>query len=188
MQDVLAVKQEFPPHNSKLPTDKEILEDIINSWNLDESLNLEEPSPEVRYDTYLWVIREKEKELNRYKAFAEESINRTTRWLESKDKSITSAIDFLSNQIKFYLKSSNLKSLSLPNGKIGFRKNPSTLEIIDEDIFFANALPEFIRHTPENFEPNIKAIKEHIKKTSELPQGVELKGSEPKFYYKLSQD
>lgn len=172
-------------------SDKEILEDIINSWNLDEPLNsdgLDESSPEIKYDTYLWIIRQKEKELNKFKSIAEESINRTQLWLERKEKNFNNTINFLSNQIRYYLKSNGIKSLSLPNGTIGLRKKPDTLEIANEELFYENAKVKFLRHNPESYEPDLKAIKDYIKQTSELPKGVILKSQEPKFYYKLTED
>lgn len=170
---------------------KETLEEIINSWNLDEPLiaeGLDEASPEIKFDTYLWIIRQKEKELNKFRNIAEESINRTQLWLDRKEKNFNSTISFLSNQIRYYLKSNGIKSLSLPNGTIGLRKKPDTLEIANEELFYENAKVEFLRHTPENYEPDIKAIKDYIKLTNELPKGVIFKSQEPKFYYKLTED
>ena len=190
--DLPVTTSEIPPVDLKvLSPYSETLEDIISSWNLDEPLNaegLDEASPEVKFDTYLWIIRQKEKELNKYRSISEESIKRTQLWLERKEKNFSTTIIFLSNQIKYYLKSNGIKTLSLPNGTIGLRKRPDTLEIINEELFYENAKVEFLRHTPESYEPDLKAIKDYIKQTSELPKGVILKSQEPKFYYKLTED
>jgi len=190
--DLPVITSESPPVDLKvLSPYKETLEDIINSWNLDEPLNaecLDESSPEIKFDTYLWIIRQKEKELNKYKSIAEGSINRTQLWLERKEKNFNSTISFLSNQIKYYLKSNGIKSLSLPNGTIGLRKRPDTLEIANEKLFYENAKVEFLRHTPESYEPDLKAIKNFINKSNEIPKGVILKSQEPKFFYKLTED
>jgi hypothetical protein len=171
-------------------SDKEVLEDIINSWNLDEPLNsdgLEEASPEVQMDTYLWIVRKKEEELVKHQKLAAETIERTERWLANKEKNIVSTIEYLSNRFRYYLKSNNLKSLSLPNGIIGLRKRPKKVEVVDEELFFQNANPSMLTHHPENYEPDLNAIKSHIKDTSELPKGVEIISQENKFYYKLSE-
>lgn len=180
---------EVPALSKPLP-DKEVLEDIINSWNLDEPINneeLEEASPEVQLDTFLWIVRKKEEELIKHQKIAAETIERTERWLANKEKNIVSTIEFLSNRFRYYLKSNNLKSLSLPNGTIGFRKRPKKVEIVDEELFFQNANPSMLKHHPENYEPDLNAIKSHIKDTSELPKGVEIISQEDKFYYKLSE-
>ena len=169
-------------------SDKELLEDFLNELDTGDGIvSITEIEPEIRIDKFLWIIRQKEKELDKCKAIAEEAINRSQNWLDKKENAICSAIEFLTAQMRNYLKQNKLKSLSLPNGNIGFRKQPDSLEITDETLLFANARPEFLRHTPEKFEADLKSIKDYIKKTSEIPDGVELKTKEDKFYYKLSQ-
>ena len=173
----------------KIATDKELLEDFLNELELNEDniKSLEEIEPEIRLDKYLWVIREKEKELHRCSALADESIKRSKNWIEKKTISINSAIEFLSGQMRNYLKQNNLKSLSLPNGNIGFRKQSDVVIVQNEEIFLANAKPELLRHIEESYEPDLKAIKDYIKQSGgDLPKGVDLKPQESKFYYKLS--
>jgi hypothetical protein len=171
-------------------SDKETLEEIINSMNLDEGFltdNLKEASPEVQLDTYLYVIRKKEEELLKYQQIANETIARTEKWLEGREKNISSSISYLSNRLRYYLKSNNIKSLSLPNGVIGLRKLPKKLEIADEELFFRDANPDFLKHHPESYEPDLQAIKNFINTSNEIPKGVIVKSQEPKFYYKLSE-
>ncbi len=171
-------------------SDKETLEEIINSMNLDEGIlteNLKEASPEIQLDTYLYVIRKKEEELLKYQQIASEAIARTEKWLEGREKNISSSISYLSNRLRYYLKSNNLKSLSLPNGVIGLRKLPKKLEISDEELFFRDANPDFLKQYPESYEPDLQAIKNFINKSNEIPKGVIVKSQEPKFYYKLSE-
>lgn len=172
-----------------IASEKELLEDFLNGIETEvNSLNnIEDLEPEMRLDKYLWVIRQKEIELRRSQALAEESINRTQNWFEKKANTISSAIEFLSGQMRNYLKQNQLKTLSLPNGKIGFRKQPDAIEITDETLFLTTAGSELLKYVPEKFEADLKSIKDHIKKTSEIPAGVELKAKEDKFYYKLSE-
>lgn len=173
----------------KIVTDKELLEEFLNDLDFEGSdlKGIQELEPEIRLDKYLYLIRLKEKELQRCKTLADESINRTQHWFDKKSNTINSAIDFLSGQMRNYLKQNQFKSLSLPNGMIGFRKMPDTIEITDETLFLTTANSELLKHIPEKFEADLKSIKAHIKKTSEIPAGVELKSKEDKFYYKLSE-
>jgi len=190
------ILKDNPTSNGKSPdinsdvnisTDKELLEDFLNSIDLGIGLDsIEDIESEVRLDRFLWVIRQKEIELEKCIAIAEQSINRTQSWLDKKSNTINSGIEYLTRQMQNYLRQNKLKSLSLPNGSLGFRKQPETVEITDDTLFLEKAKSEFIRHVPEKFEPDIKAIKSYIKETSEIPQGVELKSKEDKFYYKLS--
>ena len=174
-----------------IASDKELLEDFLNELDLndDKSVSIDEIEPEIKLDKYLWVIRQKESELNKCSALAEESIRRTQAWLNKKENTINSAIEFLSGQMRNYLKQNKLKSLSLPNGNIGFRKKSDVVIIQNEEIFLANAKPELLRHIQESYEPDLKAIKDYIKKSGgDLPIGIDLKPQESKFYYKLSDD
>lgn len=171
-----------------IKSEKELLEDFLNELDTGDGLvSIEEIEPEIRIDKFLWVIRQKEIELNKCRAIAEESITRTQSWIDKKEISSNSAIEFLTGQMKNYLRQRELKSLSLPNGNIGFRKQPDTIEIIDETLFLEKAKPEFLRHIPEKFEADLKSIKDFIKETSEIPEGLDLKSKGDKFYYKLSE-
>jgi len=193
IEDIL--EEATPKLNKKVKTklevssDKELLEEFLNSMDLESSnlTNIESLSPEIKLDKYLWVIRQKELELCKCKALAEESINRTQGWLEKKEHTINSTIEFLSAQMRNYLNQNSLNKLSLPNGSIGFRKQPDSIEITDEELFLTTAASELLKHLPEKFEADLKSIKEYIKTTSEIPAGVELKSKDPKFYYKLSE-
>lgn len=179
------------PEVMQIASDKELLEDFLNTLDLndDKSICIDEIEPEIKLDKYLWVIRQKETELNKCSALAEESIRRTQAWLDKKENTINSAIEFLSGQMKNYLKQNKLKSLSLPNGNIGFRKQSDVVIIQNEEIFLENAKPELLRHVQESYEPDLKAIKDYIKKSGgDMPKGVDLKPQESKFYYRLSED
>lgn len=179
------------PEVIQIASDKELLEDFLNGLDLNDDtvVSIEDVEPEIKLDKYLWVIRQKEIELNKCSALAEESMRRTQAWLNKKENTITSAIEFLSGQMKNYLKQNKLKSLSLPNGNIGFRKQSDVVIIQNEEIFLENAKPELLRHIQESYEPDLKAIKDYIKKSGgDLPKGIDLKPQESKFYYKLSDE
>jgi len=173
----------------QIVSDKELLEDFLNGLDLNDGdmASIDEIEPEIKLNKYLWVIRQKESELKKCTALAEESISRTQNWFNKKENTIIAAIEFLSGQMKNYLKQNKLKTLSLPNGNIGFRKQPDIVEVTDEELFLTTAASELLRHVPEKFEADLKSIKEYIKATSEIPAGVELKSKDPKFYYKLSE-
>jgi len=176
--------------SAEVATDKELLEDFLNGLESEGSdlKEIQDLEPEMRLDKFLWVIRQKEKELQRCKTLVEESINRTQSWFDKKSNTIGSAIEYLSGQMRNYLKQNQLKSLSLPNGNIGFRKQPDTIIIQNEELFLENAKPELLRYIEESYAPDIKAIKDYIKQSGgDLPKGIDLKPQESKFYYKLSE-
>ncbi len=88
--------------------------------------------------------------------------------------------------MKNYLEQKNIKSLTLPSGNIGFRKQPDKIAIVDADTFFEKATFDLIRVVPEKFEPDLQVIKARIKEKGEIPAGVDIVTPTPKFYYKLN--
>jgi hypothetical protein len=183
-----AVLAAAPKNITDIRSDAELFDDFMSSLDLDTSnlTDLESIDGEIRLNKYLWIVKQKESELSRCRTIATDSIHGTTRWLNEKSEQISKAIDWLTSQMRNYLAVKDLKSLSLPNGTIGMRKQPEIVEIVDEDMFIENASPELLRHVPESYEPDLKAIKALIKDTGEIPKGVELKEQDPKFYYKLN--
>ncbi len=179
-----------PKTKLEISSDKELLEEFINNMDLESNnlIDIESVEPEIKLDKYLWIIRQKVTELNKCKAIAEESINRTQSWLDKKEQSINSTIEFLTNQMRNYLYQNSLNKLSLPNGNIGFRKQPDLLIVEDEKLFLENSKSELLRHIEESYEPDLKAIKEYIKQSGgDVPKGIELKAQDSKFYYKLNE-
>lgn len=73
------------------------------------------------------------------------------------------------------------KSYSLISGRVGFRQNPQSIEIIDEAKAVADVeqkkIPNGIKKTVSK-----TAVKEYIKQTGVTPEGVEVKTGEVNFY------
>ena len=177
-----------PKNITDIKSEAELFDDFMASLDLDTSnlTDLESIDGEIRLNKYLWVVKQKESELSRCRTIATDSIRSTSDWLSDKETQIQNAIDWLTSQMRNYLVTKDLKSLSLPNGTIGMRKQPDAVEVADESVFIANAAPDLLRHIPESYEPDLKAIKALIKDTGEIPKGIELKAQDTKFYYKLN--
>ena len=176
---------------SKDQDTKEVLENYLDelfSAEEQEDLRKEEVTPEIRFTRFLWKIKFLEQELDKHQRVAENTIKEVSDWFEKKKSQLDNQIRFLCDQMQNYLTIQDLKSLSLPSGKIGFRNQQDKIEIINYDLFYNKALPELLRHVPESYEPDLKKIKEHIKTTSEIPEGIDIVPQEPKFYYKLNQN
>jgi len=120
------------------------------------------------------------------KLAAEKLIQDIEAWQERKTYQHQSQIDFLSRQMESYLRQKQVKSLPMPSGTIGLRKQPPKIEIIDEDKFYEFADASLLRRVPESFAPDLKAIKERVKATGDIPKGVDVIEQDSKFYYKLN--
>ena len=178
-------------HSSEDEETKRILEHYLDELFSEEEqadLQKEEVTPEIRFTRFLWKIKFIEQELDKHQRVAEAMINEVSSWFDKKKSQLEGQIRFLCDQMQNYLVIQDLKSLSLPSGKIGFRNQQDKIEILDYDLFYSKALPALLRHVPESYEPDMKKIKEHIKTTSEIPEGIEVSSQDPKFYYKLNQN
>lgn len=168
-------------------SDKELLEDFLNclDHNDEDTTDDETIISETRINKFLFVIKLKESELKKCELLAQDTFTKTQSWLDSRRERIISTIEYLTRQMQNYLRTQNQKTMSLPNGSIGFRKQPDSIEITNEELFLSNAGPDLLKHIPEKYQPDLNAIKKHLKLTGDLPDGVELISKGDKFYYKL---
>lgn len=160
-----------------------VIDDVLSD---DKEISLDDTNPELQLTKFLYAIRYLEREMEKLKSNAENMIVEINTWLDKKIASKQNQIDHMCRLMSNYLTQNNLKSLHLPSGNIGFRKQPDKVEIIDVDTFFEKATFDLIRVVPEKFEPDLSAIKAKIKENGELPAGVDIVTPDPKFYYKLN--
>lgn len=160
-----------------------VIDDVLSD---DKEISLDDTNPELQFTKFLYAIRYLEREMEKLKSNAENMIVEINIWLDKKIASKQNQIDHMCRLMSNYLTQNNLKSLHLPSGNIGFRKQPDKVEIIDVDTFFEKATFDLIRVVPEKFEPDLSAIKAKIKENGELPAGVDIVTPDPKFYYKLN--
>lgn len=74
------------------------------------------------------------------------------------------------------------RSVSLPAGVLGFRREPTKLLILDEEALVGWCrvhLPAAIKFTQSILKSEIHS---HIKESGEIPSGVEMGGGQEKFY------
>jgi hypothetical protein len=142
--------------------------------------------PQVLFAKFLWRIKYLEDEIGQYKSTAEKLMQEIENWFKSKNKQKQSQIDFLSGRMEEYLRTREIKSMSLPAGIVGLRRQPDKVEVTNAELFYEKADAGLIRKIPETQEPDIPKIKQQIKQTGEVPDGVDVVSQESKFYYKLN--
>jgi len=142
--------------------------------------------PQVLFAKFLWRIKYLEDEIGQYKSTAEKLMQEIENWFKSKNKQKQSQIDFLSGRMEEYLRTREIKSMSLPAGIVGLRRQPDKVEVTNAELFYEKADANLIRKIPETQEPDIPKIKQQIKQTGEVPDGVDVVSQESKFYYKLN--
>jgi hypothetical protein len=99
------------------------------------------------------------------------------RMVKEQDK-VSERMEFLTSALKYFYVATGAKRIILPDGTLSQRKQPERVVIEDEDTFVELA-PGHLVVTKSA--PDRTAIKQHIKDTGEIPTGVELVRSDPKF-------
>jgi len=163
----------------------ELIDEIFPD-DIEQGEFISSDDPQVLFAKFLWRIKYLEDEISQYKSTAEKLMQEIETWLGHKASQKLSQIDFLSGRMEEYLRTREIKSMSLPGGLIGLRKQQDKIEITNEELFYEKADAGLIRKIPETQEPDLKKIKEQIKLTGEVPDGVDVVSQESKFYYKLN--
>jgi len=88
-----------------------------------------------------------------------------------------------------YARSTGEKTMRLPHGILKLRKGRDKVAVtaMEEFLKKAQALG-FLRAIPESYTPDTQAVLAHIKRTGEVPPGVEFIPAETKFSYTTNGD
>lgn len=106
-------------------------------------------------------------------------------WALRRNSSAVSKIEFLEKKLELYFKEENLKTLTLPNGELKFRKSPNRIEITDMSEFLKHANASVIDEIPALIKPNLTKLRSYITKTGRMPKGCTEIPGEIKFHYTI---
>jgi len=83
-----------------------------------------------------------------------------------------------------FMRSSGEKTIRLPHGILKLRKGRDRVAVAAmEEFLKSGGKLGLLRTIPESFSPDLQAIVDHIKRTGEVPQGVEFIPAEIRFSY-----
>jgi hypothetical protein len=143
------------------------------------AVEFEEITDRLQADSLLWQIGQLEEEIAEIDSLAEKEVAQIERWRVRERSKLEERVTAFSGGLQAFLRKEGRKSLSLPHGKLQFRKNPDRVSI-DEQLFDWER-EEFIRVVPEQKKPNLSAIKKHLKQTGEIIEGAQLQWGEEQF-------
>jgi phage host-nuclease inhibitor protein Gam len=136
-----------------------------------------------------WCMRKAavaEREIIRRQVYAEAMAQKYKAWAEAENKrdmdTVTIMAEFLRPWVAEQIKDGKKRSINLPDGVAGYRKQPDKVDITDE----AAALAWAREHCPEAVkvvESVLKTpLKAWIEDNGELPPGVDMSTGDEKFY------
>ena len=123
--------------------------------------------------------RELEEAFDNVTAHAEHEIAKIRLWMESEHKRIGAHLRWRHQGLKGLLWQSGEKTLSFVNGALRRRKRQVKVTVIDPEEFCRQwAESPYVR---AKYEPAVSKIKEHLKATGEVIDGVEVEEQEDSF-------
>jgi hypothetical protein len=83
-----------------------------------------------------------------------------------------------------FMRSTGEKTIRLPRGVLKIRKGRDRVAVVAMELFLkAGQKLGLLRTIPESYSPDVQAILDHVKRTGEIPEGVEFIPAENRFSY-----
>jgi hypothetical protein len=137
------------------------------------------------YDLVLAEIRDIEQQITAIHEQAECEVALIKDWELRRCLQFQERIAFMARKLEAFIRETGQKTMDLPHGVLKIRKAPDKVEIADLAVFLQHARSELLSIVPENIKPDLPRIKEYIKRTGEIPDGVQFIQGSDAFTYKL---
>lgn len=152
---------------------------------LQEAELKEEAQSEAYFDLLLLQIKQLTKQIEYNFSESEKECSLINNFVLHKNAQLHEKINWIELKLETFIKESNQKTISLPNGALKMHKKPDKVEIEDLELFLMKAKPEMLTIVPEQIKPNLNAIKSYIK-TKPVPPGIKFIEGVAEFSYTLS--
>lgn len=163
--------------------EKNFLDELI-----EESIQKEEANLMVYCDLLMIEAIKIESEIQKRFKECRQEIAYIEEWTLKKNAHLQEKYDRIVQKLELIMRETQKKTIELPHGTMKIRKMPDRVEITDLEAFIKNATEEMVVIIPEKLKPDLNKIKQYIKKTSHIPEGVTyIEGSE-EFKLKLNKE
>ncbi|WKZ69154.1 MAG: host-nuclease inhibitor Gam family protein [Melioribacteraceae bacterium] len=150
-----------------------------------EAEQKEEQQSLAYYDMLIVDIINEQKRINEINDQTKREIELINQWKDSMITKHLDRIEFLETKLHAFIVESNVKTIDLPHGKLQIRKRPDKVEVIDVDTFIISAKSEMLKAIPESYKPDLNGIKNYIKRTGIVPEGVKFTEGQDSFSLSL---
>ncbi len=155
---------------------------------LEEVEQKEDQQKEVYVDLLLIQIKNLQDEITTNFNNADKEIEIIKNWALSKNTVLQERINLIEKQLEQFARSSDKKTIDLPNGILKVRKSPDKAEVVDLELFLSKANADLVTVIPEQIKPNLKNIKNFIKMTTKVPDGVRVIEGKEEFSYTIKSE
>lgn len=136
---------------------------------------------EMSADVALWQIAELEEGIEQIESLARKEASVIESWRASEVGRLHQRIQDLAGLLGGFIRNQQRKTLHLPHGELRLRAMPDRISINEAE--FRLDREEFVRVIPEQRVPDLQKIKQHLKTTGEIPDGIEVHFQDAKFTY-----
>ena len=138
----------------------------------------------LRADQLLMAIQVLESKLDEVSTMTTEEIQLIENYRKNEQGRLEKRVRWFVWNLEQFMRSTGEKTMNLPHGILKLRLGRDKIEIADLQQFLKNSDNQrFLKLIPESYQPDVQAIGQHIKKTGELPQGINHIPAEVKFHY-----
>ena len=138
----------------------------------------------IRADTMLKTVAVLDGQMADVNALCDKEIARIETYRQSELTRLEKKRSWLTFNLDAYIRATGEKTIRLPNGMIKLRKGRDRVAVFALDAFL-NVAGKFglLKTIPESFQPDNQKILDYLKRTGEVPAGVEFIPAETKFSY-----
>jgi len=136
----------------------------------------------LRADQFLMAITVLERKLDEVNELSDKEFALIKEFQTGESEKLNKKISWLKWNLEQFIRSTDDKTINLPHGQLKIRLGRDKIEVADMDKFLKTAAERgFLRTIPESYEPDLQAIVGHVRRTGEIPPGVELIPAQTKF-------
>lgn len=138
----------------------------------------------VRADQLLSAITVLQQQAEEIETIADREVELIEHYRNTELAKANKKIGWLAWNLEQFIRNTGDKTIRLPHGEIKLRLGRDKVQVPDPDSFVSDPVhKDLIRVVPESKQPDLVAIMDRVKKTGEVPTGVEFIPAEIKFHF-----
>lgn len=143
----------------------------------------------MRADTMLKAVAVLDTQMAEANELCDKEIARIEAYRQSELSRLDKKRSWLTFNLESYIRQTGEKTIRLPNGIIKLRKGRDRIAVVSMDEFLKIAGKlRLLKTVPESFQPDNQKILDYLKRTGEVPAGVEFIPAETKFSYSTTEE
>ena len=143
----------------------------------------------LRADQLLAAIAVLETQMNDVNDLVDKEMQLLEQYRSSELARLDKKRSWLVFNLEGFARSTGEKTIRLPHGILKLRKGRDRVAVVVMEEFLKKAQAlGFLRTVPESYTPDTQAVLAHIKRTGEVPPGIEYIPAEVKFTYTTNGD